>query len=123
MSSSKPSVAVLVSGILAILGSAFAILGIAFTLIALYLIPLPATAPPTPPYVRSIASVSMLIFLAIAVFCIFTGIGVIRLKNWARISILIFSGLAVFFGGTTLFFLRTLPFPVNPSGPAVVPAW
>jgi hypothetical protein len=119
VSTTKPSVAVLISGILVILGSAFAILGIAFTLVALYLIPVPATAPVTPSYVKSIATVSLLIFLGVAVFGIFTGIGVIRLKNWARISILIFSGLTVFFGGTALFFVMAMPFPANPTGPAV----
>lgn len=121
MSTSKPSVAVLISGILAILGSAFAILGNAFTLVALYLIPLPATAPVTPSFVKSIATVSMLIFLGIAVFGVFTGIGVIGLKNWARISILIFSGLTVFFGGALLFFLLATPLPINPTGPQLDP--
>jgi hypothetical protein len=63
----------------------------------------------------------MLIFLGIAVFGIFTGIGLIRLRNWARISILIFSGLTVFFGGTALLVLLAIPFPINPSGPPVDP--
>jgi hypothetical protein len=121
MSPTKPSVAVLVSGILAMLGSAFAILVSAFTLAALNLIPLPPTAPVTPSYVRSIANVSMLIFLGIAVFGMFTGIGLIRLRNWARISILIFSGLTVFFGGTALLVLLAIPFPINPSEPLVDP--
>jgi hypothetical protein len=121
VSPTKPSVAVLISGILAILGSGFAILVSAFTLAALYLIPLPPTAPVTPSYVRSIASVSMLIFLGIAVFGIFAGIGLIRLNNWARISILIFSGLTVFFGGTALLVVLAIPFPINPSGPPVDP--
>jgi hypothetical protein len=121
VSSTKPSVAVLISGILAILGSAFAILAIAFSLMALYLLPLPATAPVMPSYVKSIGTVSMLIFLGIAVFGVFTGIGLIRLRNWARISVLIFSGLTVFFGGGALFFLLATPFPVNPTGPPVDP--
>jgi len=121
VSTTKPSVAVLISGILAILGSAFAILGIAFTLVTLYLIPLPATAPVTPSFVKSIATLSMLIFLGIAVFGVFTGVGVIRLKNWARISILIFSGLTVFLGGAILFFLVATPLPVNPTGPQLNP--
>jgi len=114
---------VLVSGILAILGSAFAILVSAFTLAALNLIPLPLTAPVTPSYVASIANVSMLIFLGIAVFGTFTGIGLIRLRNWARISILIFSGLTVFFGGTALLVLLAIPFPINPSVWAACGSW
>jgi hypothetical protein len=121
VSPTKPSVAVLVSGLLANLGSAFAILASAFTLAALNLIPLPPTAPVTPSYVGSIANVSMLIFLGIAVFGIFTGIGLIQLRNWARISILVFSGLTVFFGGTALLVLLAIPFPINPSGPSVDP--
>ena len=121
MSTTKASVAVLISGILAILGSAISILGIAFSLMALYFVPLPATAPMMPAYVKSIALVSMLIFLGLAVFGIFTGIGLIRLKNWARISILVFSGIAAFFGGTALAFLLAMSFPTNPTGPPVDP--
>jgi hypothetical protein len=122
VSPTKPSVAVLISGILAILGSALAILGIAFTLVALYLIPLPPTAPVAPSYVKSIATISMLIFLAIAVSGIFTGVGIIRLKNWARISILVFSAISAFFGGIALAFLLAVPLPTNPSGPPLDPA-
>ncbi len=66
-----------------------------------------------PAYVKPIALVSMLLFLGVAVFGLITGIGLIRLKNWARISIIVFSGLTVFFGGTVLAFLLAMPFPTG----------
>lgn len=121
MSASKASVAVLISGILAILGSAFNILIVAFTLAALYLVPFPPTVPTMPSYVRSIAAFGLLFFLVLSVFGIFTGVGLIRLKNWARISILVFSGFTVFFGGIALLVLMAIPFPTNPTGPPVEP--
>ena len=74
-----------------------------------------------PAYVKSIAFVSLLLFLGVAVFGVFTGIGLIRLKNWARISILAFSGITAFFGGTVLAFLLVMPFPMSPAGSPMDP--
>lgn len=74
-----------------------------------------------PSYVRSIAAFGLLFFLVLSVFGIFTGVGLIRLKNWARISILVFSGFTVFFGSIALLFLMAIPFPTNPTGPPVEP--
>jgi hypothetical protein len=122
MSPTKASVSVLVSGILAILGSAFSIFGIAIGILGLSLAPQPETGPMVPAYVKSIALVSMLIFLVMAVFGVITGIGLIRLKNWARISIIAFSGITVFFGGSVLAFLLAMPFPVTPAGPPINPS-
>jgi hypothetical protein len=79
------------------------------------------TAPVIPSVVKSITTVSMLIFLGIAVFGVFTGIGMMRLRNWERISILVFSGLIVLFGGIALLLLMAIPFPANPTGPPVDP--
>lgn len=57
------------------------------------------------------------IMLALSVFGILTGIGLIRLRNWARISILIWGGLCVFFGGIGVLFAFFLPKFMPPNTP------
>jgi hypothetical protein len=121
VSSTKASVAVLISGILAILGSAFGILGACVSLMGLYLTPQPEPRSAMPAYATAVAAVGMLIFLGLAVFGIFIGIGLIRLRNWARLSILIGSAITVFFGAAALAFLLAIPFPASPGGPLVNP--
>ncbi len=49
-------------------------------------------APPMPPEARTMAAAMMFFMLALAVFGIFVGIGIIRHRNWARITILIWGG-------------------------------
>jgi hypothetical protein len=118
----KASVAVLISGILAILGSAFAILGASVSLLGLYLTPRPEPRSAMPAYATAVAAVGMLIILGLAVFGIITGIGLIRLRNWARLSILIWSAITVFFGAAALAFLLAIPFPASPGGPLLNPS-
>jgi hypothetical protein len=63
----------------------------------------------------------LLFFLGTSIFGILTGIELIRLKNWARISILTFSGITTFFGGSALAFLLVMPFPTPQGGPPIAP--
>jgi hypothetical protein len=74
-----------------------------------------------PPYATAVAAVGRLVLVGLAVFGIITGIGLIRLKNWARVSILIWSAITVFFAGTALAFLLAIPFPLSPGGALVNP--
>jgi hypothetical protein len=55
--------------------------------------------------------------MCLSLFGIATGIGLIYLRKWARISILIWGGLSVFFGviGIPIAFL--MPFPPTPNAP------
>jgi hypothetical protein len=115
MSPSKPSPSVIAAGIVAILGSVFAILGCAFALIGIAM--LSSAKPPEalPASVKSIAMAVMLFFMAVAVFGVFSGIGLLRLKNWARISALVWAGITVFFSASTLLFILFIPFPTPPG--------
>jgi hypothetical protein len=52
----------------------------------------PAGRSAMPPGVRSMAEIVWLFLIAVAVFGIFVGVGVVRRRNWARISILVWGG-------------------------------
>jgi len=58
---------------------------------------------------------------ALSIFGIFTGVGLIRLRNWARISILVWGGLCVFFGGIGVLVAFLMPQFTPPNAPELPP--
>jgi hypothetical protein len=63
-------------------------------------------------------SLAMLfIFMACAVFGIVSGVGLLRLKHWARISALVWSGITVFFAAFALLLSLIIPMPPPRNGP------
>ena len=73
------------------------------------------------PFLRNAALVFMAFAVCLSAFGIATGIGLILLRNWARISVLIWGGFSVFFGlfGVAIAFLMPLPpTPEVPNLPA-----
>lgn len=102
---SLPSVTI--AGIVAIVFSLFGLLGSFFAGLSVVVLPqLPATpgAPPTPPGFRGMMIAITLFMVALSIFGIFVGVSVIRLRNWARITILVWGGLmAVFCVGAVAF--------------------
>jgi len=57
------------------------------------------------------------LMMCLSLFGIATGIGLIYLRNWARISILIWGGMLVFFGGIDIPIAFLMPIPPTPSAP------
>ena len=51
----------------------------------------------------------------LATFGIFTGIGLLRLKNWARISALVWSGITAAIGVSSVVVVALIPFPAPPN--------
>jgi hypothetical protein len=98
----KRSVGVTVIAVLSLLGSALVLaMGIlmAVTIAMAFSSPMPQTEVPIPPaFFKAIMVIVPLFYLLPAVWGIFTGIGLLRLKNWARISIIVFSVLLIVFG-------------------------
>jgi len=119
MSSSKPSASVIVAGVVAILGSALAIFISALGLIGTALISNTPGRENLPAPVKSIAMVMLLLFMAVAVFGISTGIGLFRLKSWARISALVWAGIIAFFSALILLFLPFISLPETSAGQSV----
>jgi hypothetical protein len=119
----RPTGSVKAAGVVAIVGSALVLIGIALAIVGILAISFSQTVPQAPgftPSLRNLALGSLGFMACFAAFGIVTGVGVIRLKNWARISALVWSGLtAVMCGfGLALFAFMPLPTPPNSSAPA-----
>jgi len=87
--------AVTIAGVVAIALSLFGILISLIGAVSMLLLPqlsAGAGAPPMPATARAMSEAVMVVMFAIAVFGIFVGVGVIRRRNWARISILVWGG-------------------------------
>jgi hypothetical protein len=57
--------------------------------------------------------------MAVAVFGIFTGVGLFHLKTWARISALVWAGIIAFFSALILSFLPFIPLSETSAGLSV----
>jgi hypothetical protein len=113
----QQSAAVTASGVIAILGSVFTVIGILFALVALFVAASVPNAPSMVPAVRLIATLMMLAFLAVALFGIACGVGLIRFRNWARISTLVWSGIAAPICLAAMTAMLLIPLPPTPSSP------
>jgi hypothetical protein len=78
--------------------------------------PLPAV------YLKAFMMLMPLVYVLPAVWGICTGIGLLRLKNWARISIIVFAGLLAAFGLFGAFGALVVALVKLPSTPDVDPA-
>jgi hypothetical protein len=67
--------------------------------------------------VKTLTKCLMGFVVALGIFGIATGVNLLRLRNWARIATLIWSGLTVFFCALTLAFAAIVPFPTPPNAP------
>jgi len=119
--------AVTAAGIVAILFGALGVLGAIFVELSLLFVSRIASANkdvPFPGAARAIASVTWLLLFLIAIFAIFVGANVLRRRNWARISILIWGGLMTCFSAismvATFFVMNSLP-PTFPNAAGSAP--
>jgi hypothetical protein len=69
---------------------------------------------PMPTFVQTTAIAGMAFLLAQAALGIFTGVGLLRLRNWARISALVWAGITVPFALLIVFIMLLVPLPVPP---------
>ncbi|HWZ83290.1 MAG TPA: hypothetical protein VNW47_11725 [Terriglobales bacterium] len=96
----KRSVGVTTIAILDLLGSAVMLLMAAFMMVIPFLVPMFKTSqfPGSPTAFKSLMLISALIYVLPAAWGIATAIGLFRLKEWARISIIVFSVLLILTG-------------------------
>jgi hypothetical protein len=123
----KSHPAVTAAGVVAILFGALGALGAIFVEASMLLVSRIASANkdvPFPGVARAMASVTWLFLFLLAIFAIFVGAGILRLRNWARISILIGGGLMTFFSAITMvatfFVMNNLP-PTLPNAAETAP--
>jgi hypothetical protein len=110
-----PTASVTAAGVVAIVGSVLVLLGTAFGFLAVLTLLKSQAGPALPSLARATAEGTMVLFFGLAILGIFTGVGVLRLKNWARISVLVWSGVTAAICAFILAFLAFIPFPVPPN--------
>jgi hypothetical protein len=120
------------SAIIAILGSlSFGVLGIFMVLGAMILARTPGVPALQAPYpsslpIATILGIEVAITFALAVFGIVSAIGLLRLKNWARVSFLVFGVVLAFGAGSgllgSIMGLVAMP-PMPPPNPDVPPGF
>jgi hypothetical protein len=117
MKTSGPSTPVVAAAIVGILTSLFTILGTVGAIAGLAMIT-QTNATAIPPSARSILMVILSLASGLAVFGIFTCIGVLRLKKWARISMLIWGGVIAAVCGIMLPVTLLVPLAEMPTDSA-----
>jgi len=120
MRPSGPSSSVVAAAVVGILIAVFGILTALIAVAGVSVMAPPNTAG-LPPFAKSLSIVMMVLFCCVAIFGIFTGIGVLKLKSWARISMLVWGGVMVFFCGMALMFLLFVPLPEGPENSPLTP--
>jgi hypothetical protein len=108
---SKPSASIIAAAVVEIVGSLLAVLGTAMAFLAFRFLPKPPSNPQLPPAFKASMEVMMIFFFTLAIFGIFTGAGLLRLKNWARITTLVWGGITAFFSALTLVVALFMPLP------------
>jgi hypothetical protein len=114
MNPSGRSSSVVAAGVIGILASLLAILTAIAAIVGLSIMP-PGNAAAIPPFAKSMVVAMMVVFAGLAIFGIFTSVGVLRLKNWARISMLIWGGVMAIFCGLALVFAAFGPLQEPPG--------
>ena len=120
VTSKRPSAAIIAAGIVAIVGSVLTMLGVLMGLFGVILGPHLAQQSPMPTFVQTTAIAGMAFLLAQTALGIFTGVGLLRLRNWARISALVWAGITVPCALLIVFMMLLVPLP-TPSRPEARP--
>src|SRR6266403_6331199 len=122
MRPSGPSGSVIAAGVVAILVSLVTILIAVAAIAGMSLMPPASSSPPLPQSVKSTAVVMMVFLAGLAIFGIFTSVGVLHLRNWARVSMLIWGAVMAAFSGLALPFAAFMPMPEAPAqSPVALP--
>ena len=119
MNPSRRSSSVVAAGVVGIIASLFAILIAVAVIVGLSAMPPGNAAASIPPFAKSMVVAMMILFGGMAIFGIFTSVGVLHLKNWARISMLIWGGVMAVFCGLVLVFVAFGPLQEPPGGTPV----
>jgi hypothetical protein len=116
--SRERSAAVTAAGVVAIIGSVLTALGVLLGLFGLFIAPALPNAPQSPLPLRTLTMSMMFVFLGVAIGGVFTGVGLLRLKDWARISVLVWAGITAPISMLSLVAFAFLQFPSSPNAPA-----
>jgi hypothetical protein len=115
----KRSAGVTVVAVLSLLGSVFTLLMGIIVAFAMAFAPRvsPKEFPASPAFFKMMLFMGILMYVAPAIWGICTSIGLFRLKNWARLSIIVFSVLLILTFGFGGLISLLVPFPSTPDQP------
>ena len=113
----RATASVVAAGVVAIIGGSFAAISILASFFIISRISLSSYPTAINPAMRPILYATWTFFLLCAAFVIVAGIHVIRLRNWARIALLVVAGGALLFGtvGIGVIFAAIYFTPVDPA--------
>ena len=110
----KRSTGVTVSAIFVFLGSGVTLMFGALMALTLLVAP---RQPEQPPFVSYVLTFSLLINAAFALWGITSGVGLLYLKQWARISMIVFCCILLLFTVPGMILIPFLPLPQTPGAP------
>jgi hypothetical protein len=108
----KRSVGVTISAVIVLLGCGITLISSAFMALGLAEI---ASRGDTPQFSKAAGVFLVLFMLALAIWGIATGINLLHLREWARISMLVFSGLLLLISLPGIVMMLLVPFPAPPD--------
>ena len=115
----KRSIGVTFSAIVSLLGSALTLgLGVLVIFLLFFFAPTRANFSGVAAAPKAIFVMGVLVYVLPAIWGIITSIGLFCLKNWARISILIFSVILILMGVIAGLIMLLMPLPAAPAGAA-----
>lgn len=115
----KPSGGITFSAVIVFIGCAFILLCGVFAVIGLAFAPAPETQLP---FLRFAGLFGAVVMLSLTGWGIASGVGLLRLREWARISMLVFSALLLLMciPGCLLFIFMPFPVPPNADDPEMM---
>ena len=111
----KRSIGVTLSAVVTILGSVLTALFGVLMLMSFWVSR--GGGPEVPPYARVAGLVMAGLMFALAAWGVTTAVGLIRLRRWARVCILVFSALMVLMFGSAAVVMAVVPLPSPPNAP------
>jgi hypothetical protein len=75
----------------------------------------PTAQPNAPPFLKVVSFVMCVVLPGFAGWGITTSVGLFRLRGWSRWSILVFSALLAFMGGSSALMISIIPMPPTPQ--------
>jgi hypothetical protein len=114
----KRSVGITVIAVLSLIGSILVLLMGILMLVIMAIVPSPhsAASPFSPAVFKVVMLLAAMLYVLPAIWGIATSVGLFRLSNWARISIIVFSVLLVLMSGLTALTTLVIPMPSTGNG-------
>src|SRR5271168_1287147 len=114
---STRSASVTAAAIVAILGGLVLLLCFSAVFFSFLPLKLPSPASELPPFMRHTMLGTQGAMMCLSAFGVATGIGLLYLRKWARISILIWGAMSVFFGVIGILIVFVTPLAPAPNAP------